>query len=215
MMTRPMPSLLVLRVGGAGLVLSGSPTQFVVLRQALRCERSSAASDSSALSADGRFVAFVSRARLSPTETRGIENIYVFDRVSRTIDPRNGDVDGPRPWTRGSARCSARRPVSGLLSTRRTCRASDTKCSSDIFRAIRSIGTIAPNRLEPVAEMRTEPAISPAISNDGNTVVFASRASNLAERRRAARCQEMYVVRSSTGSRAGTRQMNWTTVQQR
>ena len=126
MMTRPgfrLPLLLLL-LGGSGLVLSGSAAQFVVLRQALVASESSAASDSSALSADGRFVAFVSRARLSPTETRGIENIYVFDRVAGAIDLETVTADGaaaddeePPPDAQ------RRRPLSGVrrVLTRPTC----------------------------------------------------------------------------------------------
>ena len=93
-MIGPRLPLLVAVISSAGIGYSGSSARFVVLRQALPASDSRAAADSSALSADGRVVAFVSRARLSATDTGGVENIYVFDRIAGLVRLETVTADG-------------------------------------------------------------------------------------------------------------------------
>ena len=163
---------------------------------------SSAASDSSAVSADGRFVAFVSRARLSPTDTRRIENIYVFDRVAGTISLETVTVDGSaadgpslRPMiTAGGRYLIFASDATNLLET------SDTNARSDIFLRDRSSGTTRRMSIGASGEEANQDSESPAISHDGNTIVFASRASNLARGVELHGVEEIYVVRSRSGT---------------
>ena len=200
-MTGPCLRLLLLAAGGAGLAVSGSSPHFVVLRQALATNEAFAAADSLALSAGGRFVAFVSRARLSPTDTRSIHNVYVFDRATGTIDLETVAVDG------SAADGKSRRPMlsaegrslvfaswaTNLLGS------PDTNADSDIFLRDRSSGTTRRLSLGPSGEEANGLSESPAISNDGSTMVFASRASNLMGGVDTSRVKEIYVVRPVTG----------------
>ena len=194
--------LWLLLVIGAGLVLSGSPARFVVLRQAFVANAPFAASDSSALSADGRFVTFVSRARLSSTDTRRIENIYVFDRAIGTIDLETRTVDGTaadgpslRPMLSADGRYLVfSSEATDLLGT------ADTNACSDIFLRDRGTGTTRRISIGASGEETNGVSDSPAISDDGNTIAFASRASNLVRGVQRHGVKEIYIARSGTGT---------------
>jgi Tol biopolymer transport system component len=193
---------LLLVVGGSGLVLSESSAQFVVLRQALVASESSAASDSSALSADGRFVTFVSRARLSPTNTRQIENIYVFDRVAGAIDLETVTADGAAadgPSLRPMLSAEGRYLVFASYATN-LLEASDTNARSDIFLRDRSSGTTRRMSIGAGGEDANAASESPAISHDGSTIVFASSASNLITGVELSSAKGIYLVVSVTGT---------------
>ena len=193
--------LLLLIVGGAGMAVSGSSSHFVVLRQALPANESFTAADSLALSADGRFVAFASQARLSPTDTRGIPNVYVFDRVAGTIDLETAAVDGSAAdgeSCRPMLSAEGRYLVFASWATNLVGPA-DTNADGDIFLRDRSSGTTRRMSLGASGEEGNGSSESPAISNDGSTIVFASRASNLTRGVETSRVKKIYVVRPGTG----------------
>jgi Tol biopolymer transport system component len=184
------------------MAVSGSSPHLVVLRQALPAHEAFAAADSLALSADGRFVAFVSRARLSATDTHGVPNVYVFDRVAGTIDLETPAVDG------SAADGESRRPMLSAdgrylvfaSSATNLLGLSDTNADSDIFLRDRSSGTIRRMSLGARGEEISGPSEAPAISNDGSTIVFASRASNFTTREgERSRIKEIHVVRPVSG----------------
>ena len=197
------PCLRLLLVVGTGLVLSGSNGRFIVLRQALVANETFDASDSSALSAGGRFVAFVSRARLTPADTRNIGNVYVFDRVAGTIDLETAAVEGSAAngESRGPRISAEGRYLVFTSYATNLLRPSDTNASGNIFLRDRSSGTTRRMTSGATGEETNGGSDSPAISNDGSTVVFASRASNLTRGVERSRVKEIYVVRQVSGMR--------------
>src|SRR5690349_13763123 len=83
-------------VGLAGLYAQASSSRWIVARQALDGESSGDAigRESASVSADGRFVAFVSRARLVPEDTNSARDIYVLDLQSSAVTLESITTDG-------------------------------------------------------------------------------------------------------------------------
>ena len=82
----------------------GLPETFLVLRQAIPASRSGPG-NGGAVSSDGRFIAFVSIARLLPADSNKGADVYVFDRARSTLTlessgakglAANGDSHHPR-----------------------------------------------------------------------------------------------------------------------
>ncbi len=173
---------IVLVAACAGLALGASPPQLVVLRQALRASTGlSAAIDGGAVSGDGRFVAFVSQAQLLPTDTRGINHVYVFDRMGGTVTLETAATDGsgadgtslhPRLSADGRYLVFAS-AATNLIAGR------DTNMTPDIFVRDRLAGTTRRISLGDSGQEGNGTSGWPTISNDGQVAAFASSATNL------------------------------------
>src|SRR6266511_3924965 len=139
-----------------------------------------ASSHSPAISADGRWVAFLSGATNLTTDASGTNVlVYVYDRVTRLITLVSRSTTGVLP----NADCTDVR-LSGdghfvvFVTSARNLIVNDNNGAADVFLFDRDL-----SRLELVSTPGTgvgnADSDSPAISADGRYVVFASAASNL------------------------------------
>ena len=121
------------------------------------------------ISADGRFVTFVSSATNLATgddpnnETNGDSNIFVFDRETRTTEQITGGVtsDSNSPSISADGRFVAFQTASNPIQI------SDPSLNADIFVYDRETGTS-----DQISTRLTGNAVSPAISGDGRFVSF-------------------------------------------
>jgi Tol biopolymer transport system component len=161
------------------LLEAGAPPERLVLRQGLSDGPSVA---TASLDAEGRFVAFVSAASLLPADQNGLEDIYLFDRRTRTLTLETIAVDGSlssgsslNPELSEDGRYlvfqSSGRNLTGL---------SDGNDCADVFLRDRQAGTtqrVSVGRDGQEANGRSANAV---ISGDGAVIAFVSGATNLA-----------------------------------
>ena len=138
-------------------------------------------SPSSAVSGDGRYVAFVSAARLLPLDTNTLDDIYILERESGRLTLATPPVLGCRVrWHRVAPSAERQRPVSRFqLARDRPDRRTRPERSGRRLRArwrdrLISRVSVGPGRQE--ANGRSAHA---SISDDGRWVVFESTATNL------------------------------------
>ena len=141
------------------------------------------ASNDPAISADGRFVVFVSdAANLVAGNTGGYRNIFLHDRqTSQTTRISagfgsvtvNGDSDSPAISGDGST-IVFRSDATNLLAA-----GSDTNSAGDIFAYDRLTGKISRVSVTSGGAQAQGESTSPAIAADGSAIVFASNADNL------------------------------------
>lgn len=133
-----------------------------------------------ALSPDGRFVAFASRAsNLTPRDTNATVDVFVRDRkldltrrVSRRFDGRQIDAGGTDPAISANGRRIA------FSSTGRVVR-HDTAIE-DVYVHNRKRGWTRRVSVTTAGLPGNDQSFDPSISADGHVVAFASRATNLA-----------------------------------
>ena len=143
-----------------------------------------------AVSADGRYVAFMSTGDLTCGDTRACHrsdagqkqtsNIYVRDTVARvttriTRSTRGGEPNGPSSWPvmSGDGRLVAFASIASNLVE------ADKNGQSDIFVHDRLTGTTTLVSHRPDGRSGNGASRHPAISGDGETVAFQSLASDL------------------------------------
>jgi Tol biopolymer transport system component len=138
-------------------------------------------STSHAISADGRYVAFESKAsNLVPGDSNGRNDIFVRDRQAGTterVSVSSAGVQGNN--TSGSPSISADGRYVAFQSFASNLVAGDTNGSSDIFVRDRLAGTTARVSVNSAGTQGNVASSSPAISADGQYVAFDSVASNL------------------------------------
>jgi len=134
-----------------------------------------------ALSGDGRYVAFESRAsNLVAGDANGRIDIFVYDRQADTIERvsvsttgRQANRDCYRPVLSGDGRYVAfYTKASNLVS-------GDTNTVSDVFVRDRTLGTTERVSVSSSGAAGKKDSFRPAISADGRYVAFYSRAANL------------------------------------
>ena len=135
----------------------------------------------STISADGRFVAFSSRAsNLVPEDTNGFEDIFVRDRWLGTTERVNlssrgeqGNSSGSYPSIDAAGRFVAfSSPASNLVP-------GDTNAKNDIFVRDRLTGTTERVSVSSSGEQANSPSLYPSVDAAGRFVTFQSTASNL------------------------------------
>ncbi|MEO7912228.1 MAG: hypothetical protein ABIV47_21500 [Roseiflexaceae bacterium] len=141
------------------------------------------ASNDPAISADGRYIAFVSdAANLVDNDLGGHRDVFLHDRqTNQTIRisagfgglSANGESDSPAISGDGST-IAFRSDATNLLAA-----GSDTNSDSDIFIYNRQIGQISRVSITSGGAQAQGESTSPAISADGRAIVFASNANNL------------------------------------
>jgi len=141
------------------------------------------ASNDPAISADGRFVAFVSdAANLVAGATNGYRNVFLHDRQTGQTTRISagfggilvdGDSDSPAIAGDGST-IVFRSDATNLLAV-----GSDTNSAGDIFAYDRPTGQISRVSVTSGGAQAQGESSSPAISADGRAIVFASNANNL------------------------------------
>jgi Tol biopolymer transport system component len=182
------------------LLDGNTPIRLRVLRQGMPTMTDGARAD---VSADGRFVAFVSSARLLPTDSNVVEDVYVFDRVHETLtletlahegSPANGSSGNPE--LSGDGRYlvfdSDATNLVGAL---------DANQSRDVFLRDRLHGTTRRISVNASGQEANRASSDPTISADGRTVAFTSRATNLTSETDTSshHHSHIHVVRLATG----------------
>lgn len=164
----PAAALVVLLVGVSLSGVRGEPEP-MVLR--LAAGQVPAGMPSGAISPDGRYLAFSSRARLLAADTNGVEDVYVLDRETRRLTLETVQPDGR------AADGTAQRPqvsIGGRYVA---------------FDSLASAQTAVPDRngcTDVVTEGANASSGAPRLSGDGRVLVFESLASNLLCGRRCA-----------------------------
>jgi Tol biopolymer transport system component len=136
-----------------------------------------------AISADGRFVAFTSRAtNLVAGDTNGLDDVFVRDRQHGTTERASLDSGGAQGnGVSGSDAVS----ISGdgryvaFDSSASDLVGGDTNGASDVFVRDRLFGTTERVSVDSTGNQGNDGSTRPWISFDGRYVVFESRASNL------------------------------------
>jgi Tol biopolymer transport system component len=135
------------------------------------------------ISADGRSVVLSTRARLSPADANTMRDIYVWDVATRLVTletpgagarPTNGE--SVHPGISGDGRYVVFESTAGNLT--------DIALSSGVPRVFwrdRHTGVTRLLSTTPAGEPANGLSMTPAISADGETVVFSSSATNLVD----------------------------------
>ena len=137
--------------------------------------------DTAAVSADGRFVAFISYAsNLVPGDTTGDADVFVRDRLNGTIErvsvsSTGTQANGPSEFVdiSGDGRYVAFASVASNLV------ANDTNGQSDIFVHDRATGATRRVSVSATGVQSNGYSSNPRISRDGQVVGFMSYATNL------------------------------------
>ena len=138
---------------------------------------------SAAISADGRFVAFVSDApNLVTGDTNGATDVFVHDRSTATTTRVSVATGGAQAnGSSFSPAISADGRFVAFASEATNLVAGDTNGASDIFVVDRQAGTTARVSVATGDIQGNGGSYAPAISADGRFVAFDSDASNLAQ----------------------------------
>ena len=139
------------------------------------------ASMDASISADGRYVAFVSQAsNLVVGDTNGATDVFVHDRQTATTTRVSVATDGTQPnlgavWPviSGDGRYVTFSSAAPNLV------ADDTNSASDVFRHDRQTGSTTRISVAPDGTQANAGSDLPAISADGRSIAFHSLASNL------------------------------------
>jgi Tol biopolymer transport system component len=134
-----------------------------------------------AISADSRYVAFISAARLIPADTNALDDIYVLDRDTHqltlaTLSYAGGATDGStlNPHLSADGRYLAFNSVAtNLTGTPDRNEADDVFVHDRLDKVTRRVSA-GPGGQEPNGR-----SANPALSGDGRRVVFESTATNL------------------------------------
>jgi Tol biopolymer transport system component len=134
-----------------------------------------------AISADGRYVAFSSWAsNLVPGDTNGVEDIFIHDRQSATIE-RVSLATGGSQGNLDSSGCSlsADGRYVAFISYATNLVPGDTNWVDDVFVRDRQTGITERVSVAGDGTQANESSYGPSISADGRYVAFPSDASNL------------------------------------
>jgi Tol biopolymer transport system component len=137
------------------------------------------------ISADGRFVAFESRAsNLVPDDTNGTIDTFVHDRLLGTtervsVDSAEGQANGADEFFAFGIAISADGRFVAFASTATSLVPGDTNSASDIFVRDRQMGSTEIVSISSAGLQAGGESQEPAISADGRFVTFASAATNL------------------------------------
>jgi Tol biopolymer transport system component len=189
---RARPGRALAGIVGA-LTLSAPESVFLTVRQA---DGFATPADVAApsVSADGRYVAFASTARLVPADTNNRGDIYVLDRISGSVtiesllpDGRASDYDSIWPRISGDGRFVAYESM-------------QENAEHVVLRVIALRDRRrATTRILQRGELPDRSSREPAISSDGRVVVFSTSATNLAEDANASRSgEDVYAFDTST-----------------
>lgn len=171
-------AILVAWAAWAGLAApcDGAVTRFA--RQRLSGTRGGLAT--AAVSADGRFVAFVSLAQLLPADDNVVDDVYVLDRVTGRLTLESVAADGRR--SNGSSehpRLSADGRILVFSSIAPRLVGTDDHRGPQVFRRDRVTGATTLVSRGAAGAPANNWTGHPDVSDDGRYVVFESRATDL------------------------------------
>jgi Tol biopolymer transport system component len=134
-----------------------------------------------AISADGRYIAFSSKAsNLVAGDTNGRPDVFVRDRTTGTTHRVNVSSSGTQANARSSfPAISADGRYIAFLSEASNLVAGDTNGLRDVFVRDRATGTTRRVNVSSSGTQANSRSMSPAISADGRYVAFTSKARNL------------------------------------
>lgn len=129
------------------------------------------------ISGDGRYVAYDTSMAVTGNDTNGSSDVYVWDRLSGQTVPASVGASGfpgggTYPTLSSSGQHVAFRSLFALV-------ANDTNGLQDIYVRNMATGVTTAASLDSSEIFSNGDSFLPAISPDGNRVVFGSRASNL------------------------------------
>jgi|RhiMethySRZTD1v2_1073278.scaffolds.fasta_scaffold17610_2 Tol biopolymer transport system component len=138
-------------------------------------------SDVPAISADGRFVAFISAAsNLVPGDTNGVFDVFVRDRQAATTSRVSvASGGGPANGTSFNPSISADGRFVAFSSAASNLVAGDSNDSNDVFVFDRQTATTTMVSVRSNGGQANNGSSTPSISGDGGSVAFVSVASNL------------------------------------
>ncbi len=175
--------LVVAALAGALHLVSAAPVAGVTSRVSIPSDGGQANGPSAlpSLSADGRYVAFASRAsNLVPNDTNGVEDVFVHDvltgqtsRVSRSSAGEQANAASYSPAISPDGRYVV------FVSDATNLVNVDTNFSSDIFWHDRQTGQTRRVSISSSGVQPNDHSVSPDVSAGGRYVVFQSFASNL------------------------------------
>jgi Tol biopolymer transport system component len=147
-------------------------------------EQGDAGSHSPSISADGRFVSFVSTAsNLVPDDTNGAEDIFVRDLVAGTTERVSLASDGGEAnSSTTSASLSAGGRWVAFSSFASNLVSNDANGFFDVFIHDRVTGLTEMVSVSSAGRQGDAPSTTPSVSGDGQVVAFWSDASNLVRR---------------------------------
>lgn len=133
------------------------------------------------ISADGRFVAFLSQAsNLVPGDSNSSQDVFLRDRESGTTERVSVDSAGAQVWGRSDRpSISADGRYVAFTSSASTLVAGDSNGDDDVFVRDRLIGTTERASLDSAGAEGNNWSDQPSISADGRYVAFTSDATNL------------------------------------
>jgi hypothetical protein len=158
-------------------------TYGITTRVSVSAEGQAGNSDSygAAVNADGRWVAFASRAtNLVPTDTNGVSDVFLYDTVLGSTERISLSSDGVEGLAYSeSPALSADGQVIVFQSLATNLVPSDTNGVMDIF--VHDRATSATSRLSIASDgsQSNGASTTPAISGDGQVIAFESSATNL------------------------------------
>lgn len=168
---------------------NGVPDIFVYDRTSNRVERVSInssgvqaneMSDTPAISGDGRYVAFVSKATNLGAATSGAQEIYLFDRNARTLHLVSGpDESNPQNYSSYDPAISDDGNWVAFVSSKRNLVVNDTNGWPDVFVWNRVGGVVERINLTYTGGQSTGGGLHPTLSSDGRYVAFSSHSSDL------------------------------------
>jgi Tol biopolymer transport system component len=154
-----------------------------LVRAATGTTSSNAPSYRPRLSADGRFVAFVSKSHdFAPRDRNDDSDVFVYEVATRSVTLVSATAAGDtanawssRPAISADGRYVVFQSVASNLGTRRGCppRVPDKNLLPDVYLLDRTTGCLTRISGSPAREWWT-PSVAPAISGSGNIVVFSS-----------------------------------------
>ncbi|HUQ02032.1 MAG TPA: Ig-like domain-containing protein [Kofleriaceae bacterium] len=127
------------------------------------------------VSKDGRYVAFLSHLPTGPGDTNGVEDVYVWDRMTETYERISVDSDealangaSERPSISGDGRYVAFASAASNLVP------GDTNGTVDVFVRDRVTGTTVRASVGPSGQQVGGVSRDPDLSDDGRVVAFSS-----------------------------------------
>lgn len=143
-------------------------------------------SSQAAVSADGRFVAFSSKAsNLVPNDTNGIEDVFVYDRLSGAVERVSVADDGSEAvsfvygFGSNDPAISADGRYVAFFSCAHNLTADDDDTACDVFVRDRQLARTEKISVASDGTGGSSSSGSPSISADGRYVAFSSLAANL------------------------------------
>jgi Tol biopolymer transport system component len=161
---------------GVGQFPQGAPTETILALAVVTSDSRHAAS----MSSDGRYIAFTTMAGLDPADTNGVDDVYLYDRGTRTVTFISEASGGGRSNSVSrNPRISADGRYVVFESFANNLVQGDTNGAFDVFRHDRLTGETVRVSVATGGGQASGNSTDPRISDDGNLIAFTSSAFDL------------------------------------